>query len=549
MYMQISQKFSKCFRYMFYRTPIPSSPEAITLERTGSAEGIFRIKKNWLRKSESGLWEMYLEGDGFERGAIAGKLTAELAEKKEKAFTDQINKMIPSKWIQFYLKAIIIFFTRHLKKHIPEEYLQEIYGASLSASDKFDTIAPKFYRALLYHSAHDIGHVLSNKVIVAGCTSFGVWSEKSADGALLIGRNFDFYAGDAFAEEKLVSFINSKFGYKFMSISWVGMVGVVSGMNERGLTITINAAESKLPKTAATPISILAREILQYAKNIDEALVIAKSRKTFVSESLMIGSAEDGKVILIEKTPLQIELFETEQQGYVTCTNHYQSKSFLKDKINRDNIEKSASLYRFTRLNQLLSKYSKIDIVEAAEILRDQKGIDDCNIGLGNEKTLNSLVAHHAVIFKPNELKAWVSTAPFQLGKFVCYDLNKIFFETPLQNENKEIYELNQTIAEDGFLNQKEFTNYLEYKRECEKIKNSLKQKPQIVLSSSDISNFTSLNPEYFETYLTIGKYFEQGGQAKEAIKYFNLALTKETPRIEDREGLQNRIIKLTKNG
>ena len=61
---------------------------------------------------------------------------------------------------------------------------------------------------------------------------------------------------------------------------------------------TINAGKSKIPHLAKTPISILTREILQYAKNIDQAIAIAKKRQVFVSESIMIGSANDKKAIL-----------------------------------------------------------------------------------------------------------------------------------------------------------------------------------------------------------------------------------------------------------
>lgn len=527
------------------KTPEPADKSALTLERRQIAADFYTLNNNWIKKSETGLWEIYMEGNGFERGVIEGKLNKELAEKQEIAFVDQIKKMIPSEGMLNYLKFFIAFFNRNLDEYIPEEYKLEIYGESLSASDQFDFIGPKYYRMLNYHAAHDIGHALQDKNMTVGCTAFSAWADKTDDSTLLIGRNFDFYVGDAFAEDKLINFVKPEKGYKLMMISWAGMIGTVSGMNEKGLTVTINASKSEIPIAAATPISILAREILQYAKNIDEAYTIAQKRKTFVSESILIGSLEDNKTATIEKTPSKTALFNSSYPDHIICSNHYQGKAFENDPINQSNIEKSSSDYRLKHLAQLIDQAPKLSVADAAAILRNRQGMNGKAIGMGNEKALNQLIAHHSVIFKPAELKVWISTNPFQLGQYVCYDLNKIFTEASGLKEKKELYEKELNIPADSFLYSEEFKKFRAWKLMKEAFQIAHKQNINYALDSKTIANFINSNPEYWETYFILGNYYRDQKNEEEALKYYNLALTMEITTVQDKERIEKSIVEM----
>src|SRR5690606_38650002 len=199
-----------------------------------------------------------------------------------------------------------------------------------------------YQRTLWMHGAHDIGHVLQDLAMV-GCSSFATWGDNTKDGKLLVGRNLDFYMNDDFAKQKIIYFVKPNMGHPYMSISWPGMVGVLSGMNRAGLTVTLNAGKSTIPWSAKAPISIVAREVLQYATNIDEAIAILEKKKVFVSESMMISSAQDKKAVLVEITPRTMDVVEDTDDRLIS-TNHFQGEKFKDHKRNKKHIRDSHSM-------------------------------------------------------------------------------------------------------------------------------------------------------------------------------------------------------------
>ncbi|HSG67075.1 MAG TPA: C45 family peptidase, partial [Bacteroidales bacterium] len=256
--------------------PTNIDPRGMGMRLEIDDNGILRSGDNWLFRNDHGLWEMHLTGGPLALGTAHGLLASELVKTQEDAFVKQIRVMIPSESYLKFLKYFIAWFNKDLDEYIQPDYPMEIYGVSAFASDDYSFIGPRYNRILNYHAAHDIGHALQNMNLVE-CTAFGVWDQRTADHSLLIGRNFDFYVGDDFAKNKIIAFVDPEQGYAFASITWAGMIGVVSGMNEKGLSITLNSAKSDIPFGARTPVSIIAREILQYASNIKEALEIAEN--------------------------------------------------------------------------------------------------------------------------------------------------------------------------------------------------------------------------------------------------------------------------------
>lgn len=501
-------------------------------------DSLFFKENSSLRKNKYGQWELVAFGNNpYDLGNTLGVLTQELMIKQEDLFFEKVKTMVPSEFKQNLLRKFLTWYGRKMYLHVSEEYKAEIYGISEYGSTNNDLFGSNYLKSLFLHGAHDIGHALQDLALV-GCSSFAVWGENTLDGNLIIARNFDFYAGDKFAEEKLISFVQPEKGYKFMAVSWAGIIGVMSGMNEKGLTVTINAGKSDIPLVAKTPISLVTREILQYASTIEEAIEIAKKREVFVSEAILVGSAIDNKAIVIEMSPENFGVYEMENSKLI-CSNHFQSEVYKNDENNNKAITESHSKYRFDRMEELLTGTDKITPEKAVDVLRNKEGLHNLKIGYGNEKSINQLLAHHGIVFQPSKKRVWVSARPYQLGEFVAFQLDDVFANSAKKMSTLSVSSL--LIEKDSFINSAAFKNYEAFRIERSKIETIIEEKGSIGLEK--LNHFISLNPEFWEVYYLAGKYYYEKNYYTAALIQFENALSKEITTTSDRESIDEYII------
>lgn len=534
---------SALFMYYTADRTIPEIRIPEPIPSVSILDGYTQFDSSVLKLNRPGLWELHLKGDASERGLAFGQLCKELMYKQEKAFVDQIVKIVPSAGYLSFLKYITIIYNRNIGKNIPEEYRKEIYATSLACSKEFDYIGKAYDRQLNYHAAHDLGHAMQEYMLV-GCSSFGVWGGLTKDSSMIIGRNFDFYVGDEFAENKIVTFCYPDKGYKFAAIGWAGMVGVLSGMNEKGLTVTLNAAKSSPPVSSKTPISIIAREILQYSSNIEEAYNVAKRLDAFVSESILIGSSVDRVAAIIEKTPKSTILYRVDGDMIIS-TNHFQSPEFRNNKENEKvikSLEGGHSIYRFDRIKELIAAETPLTPFKAAQILRNPYGTGNKSIGLTNEKSINQYISHHAVIFDTEKRIMWVSTDPWQLGEMVAYKLDSVFSKKSFSsNSNQE----DLTIPKDSSIVNGTYGNVLKFKALVSKFNTAIKMK--IRLQESEADTLLKANPDYYYSYQLLGEYYESAEMYDKAIEMYEKSLEREVSSNEARNEIMKKLNKLEK--
>ncbi len=518
----------------YFTVPSPPYSEvSIPLGSTADLNSdVRKVDASWTRKDSIGLWEMYVTGTAIERGRNIGIMTEDILETQERAFVNQLKTYVPNGLYRKFLLASIKYYNRNIAEYILEEFQQEIYGVSQSMPDAFDDLGDKYQRKLMYHAAHDIGHAFQNLGLVSGCSAVSV---KDSFDQVYLGRNFDFYVGDEFAQNKVVLALRPESGYPFLSISWPGMMGVVSAMNIEGLAIALNAGPAQIPDGVATPVTILAREIVQYARTVDEAIRIAKKRDVFVAENFIVASSLSNEIVVIEKSPGNTSIHVVDAADFI-CTNHFLSNKYDSDSDNLKAKNSTSTQYRYDRIKQLHSS-KKNNLINLVDILRDRKGQSNNNLGFENEMAVNQVIGHHSVIFDLKNKNVYLAGVNHQLGPYFRYNLDSIF---NWQYQAPQRLWLD-AIPGDSVINTSIFNEYKLYRHQKTKLTQVIVANDSYSIQEADA--FVRLNPDHYEPYLLCGKYFIENGDCINGMKYLIQVKNKPVPWLKDKQ-LINELIR-----
>ncbi len=492
-----------------------------------------RGDKTWLGQSwvtrREGLLVIRLKGTPFEMGYSSGVLLTDQMHTLENEFLDMIHGYVPQDWKIKVLQSYVLFRNRKLSNYVPDDYRLQIYGTILGCPDLHPELGDYYNRLLNYHAAHDISYMMIDNPLIAraGCTAFGAWGSATEGGHLITGRNFDWEAAEVFSRDRVVILSEPDQGIPFISLAWASMAGVVSGMNRAGVSVTINGAPSSLPGETATPVAMVARDILQKAHNLPEALELLRQAKVFVSTLWLVGSRADGKFAVVEKTPDKMYVREPEGDTIVSA-NHFQTPGLQEDKRNQRYLEEATSLPRFDRLSELLAGAGgKINAGRAAEFLRDRKLPGGKFAGNGQRAALNAFIATHATVMDLTDGIFWAAAPPHQLGQFVAFDVNDFDRELPAL-----------TIAADETLASGEFEKARTARKKLANGERALKSKDAATaLTLADEAE--GLNPGFYQNAALRGRALRALGRNDEAAKAFTAALAAHPAFLAERQQLE----------
>jgi len=509
--------------------PLPADISIMSL-KPEIRDGKTWLGRSWVGQRE-GLTVIYLKGSPFEIGYADGMLMQDKMHALENGFLKMIQGYVPQHWVMELLKNYVIYRNRHLSDFVPLDYRTEIYATTLGCPDIHPEEGNFYNRLLNYHAAHDVSYLLIDNPFIsarAGCTAFGAWGGATADGHLITGRNFDWEAAEVFSRDRVVEMCEPDNGIPFISLSWAGMAGVVSGMNRAGVSVTVNGAPSELPGTTATPVAMVARDVMEKAHNLGEALKVLSDAKVFVSTIWLVGSRADGKFVVVEKTPAVTNVREPAGDSIV-CPNHFQTPGLKDDARNTNYMAEATSVSREARLKELIqAAHGTINALGAVEFLRDRKLPGGIFAGNDHRATLNAFIATHATVMDLSAGIFWAATPPNQLGKFVAFDVSDF---------SRELFD--KTISADAVLADGEYENARQAKQFLAEGNRALKNKN--AQTAMDLAvQAESLNPGFYQNAMLRGRALLALGRKNEAATAFELALAEHPAFLKEQQQIES---------
>jgi len=491
----------------------------LALERTSDEDGRLHLGPSWFEQRD-GASMLYLEGDPFTLGYANATLTAEFLARQERSLIEAVREQIPST-LGFYAVALAVLVNnRNLPEYVAHEHQLEIYGLSLGrGEDPYTQFGSRYHRLLNYHAAHDISHWVWDQPAI-GCTAFAATGAWTTNGNLIIGRNFDWEAGEHFDRNKVIALYRPDDGFAFLSVTWPGMAGIVTGMNEAGVYVSINGAHSERQGTIGRPVSLVAREVLQRARDLPEAVEIIERAQVFVADSFLLADGKTGTALVVEKAP-GISATRTMQDGALIQSNHFETSAFAQDRGNLDYMATGTSLARHARMTELVNAArGEIDVARAVTILRDRSGPGGEPRALGHRSTLNPMIATHAVVADLTRRELWVSRGPHQLGAFDAYGFDDF------GSERGEPITPDPALADGSY----------ERLRAARAL---LSAADDSSTARADMERALELNPGCPDALARLGQALEAGGALEAALQSYRAALAGQPPFAEQRAALE----------
>ncbi len=255
---------------------------------------------------------------------------------------------------------------RRTRKFIDQRFIEEMQGVADGAGLDFNDVALANTLPELFH-----------------CSGFALFGEATADGKILHGRILDYMTGIGLQKFALIVVAQPLDKYAFVNIGYAGMIGSVTGMNEKQIAIGEMGGDG-VGQWDGMPMAFLLRKALEEADTLEKAVNIFKNTPRTCEYYYVISDAKIPDARALACTP---DTFEIIVPNKASRKLPYPVKD-------------AVLVSRGTRYEHLVAKvkqkFGDITINDALDFMDRPVAMQSCL---------------HRVLFSPQDAEFWVANA------------------------------------------------------------------------------------------------------------------------------------------
>lgn len=306
---------------------------------------------------------LYLRGTPYEMGYAQGRLCADevryLAEKVAKVMMlgmDCSPQKADATWALY-------------QKHMRPEYEEELRGLADGSGVPLKDI--------------ERGHALPD-ISEWHCTFFAAAGPATAHHDVIQIRALDYTTVAGIQKYPALIVYEPSTGVPFVNVGWLGMCGMVSGMNADGIAMSEigDDWDKDTDNFDGRPLNYVIRDSVQFGRTLNEAVNLVKDGPRTTSLLYCISSAREHDARALETSHAQCRVFSSDNLPFPTEPGLVYMSMGMDSPWNK-------------RVGETLrSDYGKIDVGSAESLMR--------NLHTGSL---------HAIVFKPGTGDVWVANA------------------------------------------------------------------------------------------------------------------------------------------
>lgn len=256
---------------------------------------IARCGQGWLETID-GYSVLHLKGTPYEMGYQHGALLKEsIRENLHNVLESKRVSSIDVGGVTVNPRLVIDTLAIVQSPFVPAWYQEELKGVAAGAELKLADVAAANFLPELFH-----------------CSGFAVMNSATADGTLYHGRILDYSCDWHLQDHAVLIVAEPEGGIPFANVTFAGFIGSVTGMNADHVSIG-EMGGGGLGHWAGTPMAVLVRQVLQQAKDLDQAVEVFRNAKRTCEYYYVIADGKTNRALGVSASWDKLETIEPGQ--------------------------------------------------------------------------------------------------------------------------------------------------------------------------------------------------------------------------------------------